>query len=104
MEQFVDDDSFRDEYEPVKNLSSYAGSLLHIMRHDYDIQYLAAHPSLNELIGTIEAAKEVDWLNFYLGLEEKKLLFQRGAEKALDFLEQFDWEGHKALRRGNGTG
>jgi len=39
-----------------------------------------------------------NWLDFNISDENKLLLFERGASGAMDFLENFKWEGYKDLR------
>ncbi len=90
--------STRGERNTVENLSDYTGALLSTMRHDSDVQYLIDHPELRELICDIEAGDVANWLNFYMESEEKLALFRVGAQRAIDFLEGFDWEAHKGRR------
>jgi NTE family protein len=91
--------SFRENLEPVKDLSYYTGALLHTMRHDFDVQYLQEHKELQHLICNIDAGEVANWLNFYMGEEQKKKLFKGGAERSLKFLEEFDWEKYKEVRK-----
>lgn len=90
--------TFRESFKKVDDLSSYLGGLITTMRHDSDNEFLRKNPDFNRLITYINADQLVNWLNFNLSDEEKLLLFRKGAESALKFIKQFDWEGYKALR------
>ncbi len=90
--------TFRESFKEIEDLSSYLGGLIDTMRHDSDNEFLRKNPDFNRLITFINADQLVNWLNFNLSDEEKLVLFRKGAESALVFIRQFDWEAYKELR------
>jgi NTE family protein len=90
--------TFRETFEDIDDLSSYLGGLITTMRHDSDNEFLRKNPDFTRLITFINADQLVNWLNFNLSDTEKLLLFRKGAESALAFIKQFDWEEYKDLR------
>jgi len=90
--------SYRDEYTNVDDLGSFLGSLVSTMRHDGDIEFLVNNPDYDQLICFIDADKKFKWLNFNMSEDRQKELFLLGAQKAIAFLEKFDWEGYRKLR------
>ena len=50
------------------------------------------------LICYINADKDFKWLNFNMSKDRQVELFLRGAQKALDFLQEFDWDAYKKIR------
>ena len=41
-----------------------------------------------------------NWLNFNMDDKSKIDLFARGAKKAAEFLQEFNWEKYKQIRKG----
>lgn len=93
--------TFRESFEEIDDLSSYLGGLITTMRQDSDNEFIRKNPDFNRLITFINADQLVNWLNFNLSDDEKLLLFRKGAESALAFIKQFDWQEYKELRSRN---
>lgn len=80
--------------------SSYVGNVMNTLRNNEDTAFLAINPFYKKhCIAEIKAYEtEVNWLNFGLSPEQKKDLFLKGVQAALDFLETFNWKQYKADR------
>ena len=91
--------TYRREFSDVDDLSGFIGSMISTMRHDADNEFLLQNPDFRRLICFIDADVEFNWLNFQMSDDKKKKLFLLGARKALEFLQQFDWEEYKELRQ-----
>ena len=74
--------------------------MISTMRQIYDYDFLLQNPDFSKLICMINADKKFNWLDFNISREEQLGLFRLGAAKALKFLNEFDWEGYKNIRRG----
>jgi len=68
------------------------------MRHIFDFDFILRHPDYQFIICSIDADSQYNWLDFNMSDENKKSLFLLGAQKAIKFLEGFDWEGYKKIR------
>lgn len=90
--------SYRKEYANVNDLGGFIGSMISTMRHDSDNEFLIRNPDFKNLICYIDADKDFNWLNFKMSDEKKKQLFLLGARKALEFLNEFNWQEYKKLR------
>lgn len=91
--------SWRAGYTSVDTLGKMVGAMISTMRQLHDYDFLRQNTDYNSLICHIEADAGFNWLDFEMKQEEQVALFQLGAEKAVKFLENFDWEGYKRLRR-----
>lgn len=90
--------SYREESSDVDDLGGFMGAMISTMRHDADNEFLIQNPDFKRLICFIDADKDFNWLNFKMSDEKKKKLFLLGAQKALDFIQEFNWEEYKQLR------
>lgn len=90
--------AYRDEYSEVDDIGSLIGSMVSTMRHDGDNEFLINNPDYKKLICFIDADKTFKWLNFNMSAERQQKLFLLGAQKAIQFLENFDWNKYKELR------
>ena len=90
--------TYRDKFSEVDDLGSFIGAMISTMRHDSDNEFLINNPDFKNLICFIDADKDFNWLNFKMNDEQKKKLFLLGAQKALDFISNFDWETYKKSR------
>jgi NTE family protein len=95
------------KYREVQNTASLLpllGAMFNTSRHTLDYDFLMNHPDYQNLITYIDTGK-VFWLNFYLTDTDKLFLFKAGVQAALSFLDGFDWEAYKQVRRklGNTT-
>lgn len=67
-------------------------------RHCLDYDFLHRNPEYKLLVQWIPC-KQYNWLDFSMSNETKAGLFREGAERAIEFLQGFDWEGYKAFRQ-----
>ena len=82
---------------PTWGLGGYFGRLLNTMRFYYDKDFMMKNAVFSRGIGTVKLAG-FNWLNFFLSDDDKKAMFVRGAEAAVEFLLHFDWQKYKADR------
>ena len=68
------------------------------MRQIHDLDFLLKNPDYSQLVCRVKADEKFNWLNFSMEDEKKVALFNLGAQKALEFLQGFDWEAYKKLR------
>lgn len=90
--------TYRDNFADVKNLMSFSGAMISTMRQIHDYDFLMRNPEYRLLICRIDADKDFNWLDFEMPLPEQIKLFIQGAQKAMQFLECFDWEKYKDTR------
>jgi len=90
--------AFREKLNNTDKLTGYFSAMLNTMRHIYDFDFLLQNPDYSQLICRLDTDKDFNWLDFNISDENKLLLFERGASGAMDFLENFKWEGYKDLR------
>jgi NTE family protein len=90
--------SFRDEYNKTDNFFRFAGALIGTMRQIYDFDFILRNPDYQNLICSIDADRQFNWLDFNMPDDKKIKLFLLGARKALEFLETFNWEHYKQIR------
>jgi NTE family protein len=91
--------SYRNEYNKTNNFFQFAGAMIGTMRHIFDFDFFLRHPDYKHIICSIDADSQYNWLDFNMPDDKKKSLFMLGASKAIEFLETFDWEGYKEIRR-----
>lgn len=100
--------TWREEYSETGKLDGMMGSMVSTMRQLHDYDFLLKNPDYSRLICSIDAdAKrdqngemEFNWLDFNMPQKKQVDLFLLGAKKAVDFLETFDWDKYKAIRKG----
>lgn len=74
------------------------GAIFNAARHCLDFDFIKRNPDYKRLVAEIDT-REHHWLDFEMSTEEKVDLFVLGAEEAARFLQKFDWEEYKELRR-----
>jgi NTE family protein len=89
----------REKLNNTIKLTGFLSAMLNTMRHIYDFDFLLKNPYYSQLICRLDTDNDFNWLDFNISDENKLLLFERGASGAIDFLENFNWEGYKELRR-----
>lgn len=100
----------REEPQAVKGPLSLFGGVFSAARQCLDLDFFLRHPDYRHLVGTISTgathtvgtgkyAKGHNWLDFFLEDDAKVDLFVRGAQAAAAFLQDFDWESYKEIRR-----
>jgi len=82
----------------ISSIGSYAGNLFNALRHYSDFEFIYQNPDYQRLITYIPTTGH-NWLNFYMSDEEKLTLFKKGMSAAYDFLEDFEWDTYKEIRR-----
>ena len=91
--------TYRKNYSKTDTLFGISGAMISTMRQIYDYDFLLQNPDYNKLICRIDADSEFNWLNFKMNIKEQVALFTLGASKALAFLESFNWDEYKEIRR-----
>lgn len=79
-------------------LFSIVGSMFDTSRFAYDFEFLTKNPDFKHLIGYIDTDGH-NWLDFNMTEDAKVNLFIRGAQKAAEFLNSFNWEQYKDIRK-----
>jgi len=67
-------------------------------RHGLDDDFLRSNPDYSRLVAYIDTGT-ISWLDFAMPRQTKLQLFTLGAKAALAFLQGFDWEAYKDVRR-----
>src|SRR5690606_11597818 len=93
--------TYRDDYAEVKNLMSFSGAMISTMRQIHDYDFLMRNPDYKQLICRIDADKDFNWLDFEMPESDRVKLFLKGAIKAIEFLECFNWSEYKETRAVN---
>ena len=91
--------SYRNEYNQTDNFFRFAGAMIGTMRQILDFEFFLRHPDYKNIICSIDADSQYNWLDFSMKDDEKLSLFLLGATKAVEFLEKFDWPAYKEIRR-----
>ena len=91
--------SYREGFGNSQKLFPFLGSMVSTMRQIHDLDFLLRNEDYSHLICRLDVDQKFHWLNFNMSDEEKRSLFQYGAEGALKFLQSFDWNGYKEIRR-----
>ncbi|MGJ3234372.1 patatin-like phospholipase family protein [Marivirga sp.] len=90
--------AYRDEASDTSSFLKMSGAMISTMRQIHDYDFLLKNPDYKKLICRIDADQDFNWLDFNMTEEDKIKLFERGATKAIEFLETFDWEDYKKQR------
>lgn len=80
---------------PAKLLSA----IFDTARHTLDNDFINRNPDYQQLVTMIDTADH-NWLNFEMDEQQKVDLFARGAQRAAEFLGEFDWHRYKETRKG----
>lgn len=87
---------------PFVNILQHTNGIFNASRHCLDYDFLTQNPDYHRLITVIDTG-EHNWLDFNVTRESKIDLFVRGVRAAHDFIEKFDWETYKDVRRALST-
>jgi len=79
--------------------SQLLGAIFDAARHTLDFDFISQNPDYQHLVAMIDTGDH-NWLNFSMDDKSKIDLFARGAKKAAEFLQKFDWKKYKQIRRG----
>ena len=90
--------TFREDYSRIGSLGNFAGAMISTMRQIFDYDFLLKNPDYKHLICRIDASEQFNWLDFNMSEEDQIKLFNLGAEKAVEFLNTFDWKAYKKVR------
>jgi NTE family protein len=90
--------TYRATYSKTDGLLGMSGAMVSTMRQIYDYDFLLKNPDYCKLICKIDADGQFNWLDFNMSEEDRVKLFNLGALKAVEFLEEFDWEAYKVIR------
>jgi NTE family protein len=82
----------------VDTAAGLVWAIFNSARHCLDRDFLAHHPDYQYLVATVDTAQH-SWLQFDMSNEEKLDLFRHGVEAAATFLEGFNWEHYKRVRK-----
>ncbi len=82
------------------SLSKYIMSLFSTIRFHFDRDFITRNRAFNKAVCSIDVQGH-SWLNFFMDDAEKVKLFREGAESAIHFLRNFDWELYKSERAAN---
>ncbi|CAM3667862.1 patatin-like phospholipase family protein [Flavobacterium chungbukense] len=88
----------KNEINKNEKFSNLISSMFDTARYGYDSEFLRKNPDFKNLIGYIDTGSH-NWLNFNLTDDAKIDLFIRGAQNAADFLNRFNWEEYKKIRK-----
>ncbi len=94
--------TYRKTYNETNSLMGISSSMISTMRQIHDYDFLLKNPDYKKLICSINADKDprFHWLDFNMSRELQIELFNLGAERAVQFLKDFNWKEYKALRKG----
>lgn len=95
-----------DNLEGQQNtLIKYILSYINTFKNFYDNDFIIGNNEMKDRVVTVDTRRDpqnskvhINWLDFWMTPEDKKLLFQRGAEAAVRQLDKFDWNAYKKLR------
>ncbi|MCH2216459.1 MAG: patatin-like phospholipase family protein [Flavobacteriales bacterium] len=90
--------TFRKDYRNTNNFGNFSGAMINTMRQIFDYDFLLKNPDYKHLICRIDASEQFNWLDFNMSEEDQIKLFNLGAEKAVEFLNTFDWKAYKKVR------
>ncbi len=90
--------AYRNTYSKADNIGGISLAMVSTMRQIHDYDFLLKNPDFSKLICRIDANVTFNWLDFNMTEQEQVNLFNLGAKKALEFLQDFDWEGYKKIR------
>lgn len=81
-------------------LFKYLFSLFSTIRFHFDRDFIIRNRAFNKAVCSIDVRGH-SWLNFFMEDQEKIKLFRKGAEAAIRFLREFDWDAYKSERLAN---
>lgn len=91
--------AYRQDFSKTSTVFGLSGAMISTMRQIHDYDFLLKNPDYRKLICRIDADQQFNWLDFNLSEAQQVAMFELGAQKAVEFLEGFDWEGYKAIRK-----
>ncbi len=88
----------RRRLKKINNLTNLIAGCFDAARNLRDFEFVEKNQDFKNLVAYIDIG-QINWLDFNVTDELKIELFQRGAQKAKDFLEKFDWAAYKKIRK-----
>lgn len=82
----------------IKSLIDVFLQTFNSARHALDNDFISQNPDFKHLVAFIDT-KKISWLDFGMAKATKLELFEMGLKTAIEFLEGFDWENYKFIRR-----
>jgi NTE family protein len=82
----------------INNLMDVVMQTFNSARHALDNDFIFQNPDFKHLVAFIDT-QDISWLDFGMRKETKLQLFEMGLKSAINFLEKFDWEDYKFIRR-----
>lgn len=82
----------------VEDITDIARQCFNSARHALDVDFIDRNPDFSRLVAYIDT-RDINWLDFEMSDETKLELFEIGAKTAVQFLEGFDWQDYKRVRR-----
>lgn len=95
--------AYRQDFSKTSTVFGMSGAMISTMRQIHDYDFLLKNPDYRTLICRIDADQQFNWLDFNLSEAQQVAMFELGAQKAVEFLEGFDWEGYKQIRGNEST-
>ncbi|MDH5507728.1 MAG: patatin-like phospholipase family protein [Anaerolineae bacterium] len=84
----------RREAHEITNPGQFGAAIFNAARHTLDYDFISKNPQYNKVVFDIPTGPH-NWLNFEMPPEDKIDLFCRGAERAGQFLRNFDWPAYR---------
>lgn len=91
--------TYRKQYTKITGLMPMMGAMLSSMRQIHDYDFLLRNPDYSKLICHVDADKDFNWLDFGIQRPDQVKMFVHGAREALKFLQNFNWENYKEIRK-----
>lgn len=91
--------AYRNTYSKADKIGGISLAMISTMRQIHDYDFLLKNPDFSKLICRIDADEKFNWLDFNMTPQQQVELFNLGAKKALTFIQDFDWEAYKEIRR-----
>lgn len=88
----------RNDVQPTKSLVQLLGAIFDTARTQYDFDFIHLNADYKHLVHCLDV-KGYNWLDFDMKPEEMRALFRLGVRGAVAFLQNFQWDEYKELRR-----
>ncbi len=88
----------RRKLNEISNITDLITGCFEAARNLRDFEFVDKNQDFKNLVAYIDVGN-IEWLDFNVSEKTKLELFRRGALKAKDFLEKFDWEAYKNIRK-----
>ncbi|MFK8005262.1 MAG: patatin-like phospholipase family protein [Saprospiraceae bacterium] len=82
----------------INNVGDLLYACFDSARNLRDFEFIKENMDFQRLVAYVDI-QDQNWLDFNISDEKKLDLFIAGAKEAKDFLQKFDWEGYKKIRK-----